>query len=123
MPPCKFHALFSAHLPILLQQGLTLHSTCSPDLCIIRFNYLYIVTTKCSVLLDPALPLIIASSIIMFSSNKEHKLLGISASQFLHLNEFFVLTWWKLHLQWISLFQTWSPLLAPFQWITVLFHL
>jgi len=34
----------------------------------------------------------------MFYASKEHKLLGISTAQFLHLNELFVLTWWKKHL-------------------------
>jgi hypothetical protein len=75
------------------------------------------------ILLNHALPLILAARIITFSSSKEHKLLGISTAQFLHMNELFVLTWWKMHLQWSSLFQTWLSLLAPFQWITVIFHL
>lgn len=51
----------------------------------------------------------------MFYSSKEHKLLGISTAQSLHLNELFVLTWWKKHLQWISLFQTGLSLLATLQ--------
>ena len=38
MPSRKSHALIPAHLPILLQQGLSLHSMYNSDLCTIKFH-------------------------------------------------------------------------------------
>jgi len=61
--------------------------------------------------------------IITRYSSKEHKLLWISTAQFIHVNKLLVLTRWKKHLQWTSLFQTWLSLIATFQQITVIFHL
>lgn len=54
--------------------------------------------------LNPTLPLIVPASVITFSSRKE-KLLGTSTFEFLHFSKCLVLTWRKVHLLWIFMFQ------------------